>query len=192
LYYQDHGIQQTDQQPIWIGHPKLTITKEVSAIPKIRVTKIANLSDTMITESNDVTIDYDVLIESNIGVPPDEVVVVDSFPSETVMIVHDDETMETPDSTRVLRYTVGSPGEKQIKQTIQYSLDETEVDAEQFLTNNLYIEGAISVETKKSTKVKSSPVELSVGPFILSTAGEIDIRMTVAHFITSKAFFAGF
>ncbi|MCP4704776.1 MAG: DUF11 domain-containing protein, partial [candidate division Zixibacteria bacterium] len=168
--------------------PKLSITKEAAILPKIRITKTANLSDSMITDSNGVIIDYDILIESGFGTKPGEVVVVDSFPDETQLVIIEDKTKDMSDTGKVLRYMIDSPGEKRLNQSVYYSIDESEFDAEHYLTNNIYLEGVVNVETQRSTPVKSSPVELSVGPFNSVSAGEIEIKMIAAHFITSKAF----
>ncbi len=167
------------------AHPVLEINKQAAIVPKARATKIASIDTTTINDSTGATVDYEVLIESNGGVEPTTVTLVDSLPSETRLVITDEgEGLSHHERLMSCKVNVG---QERMERSVHYSLEDLAPGVRRFITNRVHLEGAVSPTAYDRTPVASEPADVAVGPFKMVPPKGFEINLVGAHFETSKA-----
>ncbi|MFH1701609.1 MAG: PKD domain-containing protein [Candidatus Zixiibacteriota bacterium] len=164
----------------------LNIEKKASIVPTIKLTKTANLNPEQKSDSLGVLIDYEIDIKSNGLADPTRVRVVDSFPESMNLIVDESRELVPREDGNKLTYEVTAAQER-MQKSIFYSLRDLEPGMRQFLTNKVFLEGDIERTGQAVETVNSEPIEVAVGPFLLAPPQDVQITLTPALFITSKA-----
>jgi len=167
--------------------PQLKLTKRAAILPKVKVTKTARLNEDKTADSVGVTVDYEITIQSNGGALPAHVTVVDSFPDETRLIVHEEQAIIPKAADHTLKYDF-DVAEKRMHQSVYYSLEDLAPGIRRFLTNKIHLEGDISLSSETVSSVISGNAEVSVGPFRMIPPRDIQLKVVGALFVTSKAF----
>ncbi|MEE9443188.1 MAG: PKD domain-containing protein [candidate division Zixibacteria bacterium] len=167
-------------------YARLNIEKKASIVPTIKLTKKASLNPEQIVDNLGVLIDYEIDIKSNGLADPTRVRVVDSFPESMNLILNESQELIPQEDGNQLIYEVTAAQER-MQKSILYSLRDLEPGMRQFLTNKVFLEGDIEKTGQAVETVTSEPVEVAVGPFLLAPPQDVQITLTPALFITSKA-----
>jgi len=166
-------------------YPQLDIMKEASIVPAVKVTKSARLNNEKEIDGAGALIDYEIDIKSNGLTEPTTVRVVDSFPDNTKLILAEEQELTPVQSGNEMVYEISAARER-IQKSAYYSLKDLSPGTRKFVTNRIHIEGA-SDGAEDMKLVVSEPLEVAVGPFLLAPPQDVQITLTPALFITSKA-----
>jgi len=166
-------------------YPILDINKKASIIPTVKVTKTAQANPVQNTDSLGVLVDYEIDIKSNGLANPTRVMVVDSMPAETKLLLDEQQTLKPKQNGSQLIYEVTAAQER-LNEKVAYSLRDLSPGTRPYITNKVFIEGAVA-HGDDSRSVFSDPLEVSVGPLLLAPPQPVKITLTPALFITSKA-----
>jgi uncharacterized repeat protein (TIGR01451 family) len=166
--------------------PRLLIDKKASLLPKVKVTKNATLNKADMTDTSGVKIDYEIQIQTNGGAIPTSVRVVDSFPDETRLVIHEEQALTPIQNNNVLTYDIMA-GQERLQQSVFYSLEDLAPGVRKFLTNRIHLEGSRGIASATDVHMVSQEAEVSVGPFQRIPVQDIRINVTGAYFKTSKA-----
>jgi len=166
--------------------PMISLHKEAGLVPKIKVTKTALLNREAMTDSSGVMVDYEIRIQSNEWYSKTLLKVVDSFPDETRLIIHDAQPIIPNERNNVLTYEVNIE-EKHFNQSVYYSLEDLAPGIRRFLTNKIYLEGEVFLDSAHSYPIKSYPTEVQVGPFKRIPGQDIQVNVVGAYFESARA-----
>ncbi|MCK5124902.1 MAG: PKD domain-containing protein [candidate division Zixibacteria bacterium] len=167
-------------------YARLDIRKEASIIPIVKVTKRATLYPEQDSDSLGVLVDYQIDIKSNGLADPTDIMIVDSFPDNTELILHKKHIMEPQTQGNRLIYNVTAAKER-LFQSAYYSLRDSEPGVRRFLTNKIHIEGEVAQFGGLKELATSEPANVVVGPFLLVPPQDINVTLTPALFVTSMA-----
>jgi len=118
---------------------------------------------------------------------PTNVRVVDSFPDETKLIVHENQPIMPVQKNNVLSYDL-TAGKERMEQSVFYSLQDLAPGVRKFLTNRIHLEGAPGIASQSDIQMVSHEAEVSVGPFLRIPVNDIKLNVVGAYFKTSKAY----
>jgi|GEM_PF-2439278 len=164
----------------------MSLKKEAGLVPKIKVTKTAQLYKDIASDSAGVLVDYEIKIQANEWYSKTLLKVIDSFPDETRLIVHEQQPIIPSEQNNVLTYEV-SIEDRQFSQSVYYSLEDLSPGIRRFLTNKIYLEGDVYLDAEHSYPIKSYPTEVSVGPFKRIPPRDIRVNVVGAYFESAKA-----
>lgn len=167
--------------------PHLVVAKYASVVPRVKVTKTARLNEAHKADSTGVMIDYEIALKSNGGIDPTKVRVVDSFPTETRLIIHDNQSIVPTQNNNILTYDL-TVAKERLAQRVYYSLQDLAPGIRAFLTNKIHLECDQPVVGQTQGPILSVPTEVSVGPFKRIPPHDISLEVIGALFETSKAF----
>lgn len=167
-------------------YPRLDIHKQAAIVPAVKVTKTAQIDPDQKKDTLGVLVDYEIDIKSNGQIDPTLIRIVDSFPSNTDFILDNNQTLTPKKDGSALVYEITAAQER-MQQSAYYSLRDLAPGLRRFLTNKVHIEGALPIEADRTKTVVSDPVEVAVGPLMLAPPRDVQITLTPALFITSKA-----
>lgn len=166
-------------------YPRLSIAKYVSIVPRVMVTKTARLNADKTSDTSGIVVDYDITIQSGANVLPAPVRVVDSFPDEARLIIHENQTLTPSESHNKLTYDISAP-EQKMTQSVYYSVDDLEPGRDRSLTNKVQL---VMEDEKAGPGTRASmsvPIDISIGTLRAVSPEEINIKIAAAYFETSK------
>ncbi|MEZ5359608.1 MAG: PKD domain-containing protein [Candidatus Zixiibacteriota bacterium] len=166
-------------------YAKLDIRKEAAIIPKVKIIKKATLHPEQTLDSLGVLVDYEIEIKSNGLSDPTAVKIVDSFPDNTMLILNKHQVLEPKEDGSRLVYEITAAQER-MHQSAYYSLRDLAPGVRRFMTNKIYLEGEVGQFGNLQHAV-SEPAEVNVGPFLMVPPQDVNVTLTPALFITSKA-----
>ncbi|MFH2036308.1 MAG: PKD domain-containing protein [Candidatus Zixiibacteriota bacterium] len=167
-------------------YPRLDILKKASIIPTVKVTKSAKINPEEISDSLGVQIDYRIDVKSNGLTDPTQVRIVDSMPEFTRLILNDEQPLNPKNKDGMLVYEITAAQER-IEKSVFYSLKDLQPGMRRFISNKIHLEGDLAQEGEENKQLSSEPTEVAVGPFLLAPPFDVNVTLTPALFITSKA-----
>jgi len=167
--------------------PHLVVAKYASVVPRVKVTKTARLNEEHKADSTGVMIDYEITLKTNGGIDPTKVRVIDSFPTETRLIIHENQSIVPTQNNNILVYDLNVAKER-LAQRVYYSLQDLAPGIRAFLTNKIHLECDQPVVGWTQGPIVSVPTEVSVGPFKRIPPHDISLEVIGALFETSKAY----
>ncbi|MDD4051861.1 MAG: OmpA family protein [candidate division Zixibacteria bacterium] len=167
--------------------PRLVIAKYASVVPRVKVTKTARMNAARKADTTGVLIDYEITLKSNGGIDPTRVRVIDSFPSETRLIIHENQSIIPTQNNNILTYDL-TVAKQRMAQSVYYSLQDLAPGIRAFLTNKIHLECDQLVANQTQGPIISAPTEVSVGPFKRIPPHDISLEVIGALFETSKAY----
>lgn len=167
--------------------PHLVVAKYASVVPRVKVTKTARLNEEHMADTTGVMIDYEIALKTNGGIDPTRVRVIDSFPTETRLIIHENQSIVPTQNNNILVYDLNVAKER-LAQRVYYSLQDLAPGIRAFLTNKIHLECDQPVVGRSQGPIVSVPTEVSVGPFKRIPPHDISLEVIGALFETSKAY----
>jgi uncharacterized repeat protein (TIGR01451 family) len=167
--------------------PRLVVAKAAAVVPRVKVTKTARLNANRKADTTGVMIDYEITLKTNGGIDPTRVRVIDSFPSETRLIIHENQSIIPTQNNNILSYDL-TVQKQRMEQSVYYSLQDLAPGIRRFLTNKIHLECDLPVATQTQGPIISAPTEVSVGPFKRIPSHDISLDVIGALFETSKAY----
>lgn len=166
-------------------YPHLAIHKQAAIVPAVKVVKTAQLNPEQKKDSLGVLLDYMIDIKSNGHIEPTTIKVIDTLPAYSNYIADDRNAVKPRKDGEALVYETTISGER-THQTLYYSLRDLIPGMRKYISNKVQVEGTPPA-VDMTVPVVSKPAEVSVGPLMLAPPKDVQITLTPALFITSKA-----